>query len=88
MNPVLGLARAALNPLGIALTRPDTLSDLVRDRRNLERMTAFLGFQSALTPEAAARAPLAVSAKDDWFVCATLADRLPDLFTQESLQDG
>jgi FkbM family methyltransferase len=56
MNPVLGFVRAALHPLGIALTRPDTMADLVRDRRNLERMTAFLGFQAALTPDAAARA--------------------------------
>jgi FkbM family methyltransferase len=33
-------------------------------------------------------APLAVSAYDDWFVCATLADRLPAVFAQDALQDG
>lgn len=33
------------------------------------------------------RAPIGVSAYDDWFVCKTLADRLQDIFSQDALQD-
>jgi len=56
MNPVLGLVRTVLHPLGIAITRPKTLDGLVHDRRDLERMKAFLGFLAVLTPDAVARA--------------------------------
>lgn len=41
-----------------------------------------------MTAQGYGRAPLGVSAQDDWFICSTLANRLPDLFLQEILQNG
>jgi FkbM family methyltransferase len=93
MNPVLRLVRSALQPLGIALTRPETLDDLVRDRRQLERMTAFQGFQKALTPDAAARAlqlfPLSQGENfQDIFAMLLLQERTGGVFVEFGATNG
>lgn len=54
--PVLGALRKMLHPLGLAITRPQTLENLVLDQRELGRMKGFHGFLSALTPRAMAAA--------------------------------
>lgn len=52
MTAVLGALRKILHPLGVAITRPQTLERLALDQRELTRMRDFYRFLSALTPEA------------------------------------
>ena len=119
MNPVIGFVRSALQPLGIALPRPDTLTDhdppRVIDYTSIDTEGGELGLLQAfdsihhrpqiltvehndrpdradmvalMTAKGCVRAPLAVSAEYDRSVCATVANRLPDLFLREILQNG
>ncbi len=52
MNPVLGPIRKMLHPLGIAITRPETIESLVLEQRELMRTRRFHRFLLALTPAA------------------------------------
>lgn len=48
----MNVVRRILRPMGIAITKSDTLDGLISDRFELMRMNGFLTFLSALTPEA------------------------------------
>ena len=56
MSPVLSALRNMLHPLGVAITRPQTLEKLALDQRELVRLKGFCRFLSALTPDAMAAA--------------------------------
>jgi|SaaInlV_120m_DNA_3_1039746.scaffolds.fasta_scaffold00273_15 FkbM family methyltransferase len=52
MNAILSPIRKILQPLGIAITRPETIEGLVLEQQELARMRSFHDFLAALTPAA------------------------------------
>lgn len=93
MNSVLGTLRKMLHPMGVAITRPQTLEKLALDQRELRRMKGFHGFLSALTPEAMAAAvkmfPNAQGVNfQDIFAMLVLEERANGFFVEFGATNG
>lgn len=93
MNPVLGPIRKILHPLGVAITRPETLEGLVLAQRELARMKSFHGFLSALTPDAVTSALRLFPASrgenfQDIFAALVLEERTSGFFVEFGATDG
>lgn len=93
MNSVLGTLHKMLHPMGVAITRPQTLEKLALDQRELRRMKGFNGFLSALTPEAMAAAvkmfPNAQGVNfQDIFAMLVLEERANGFFVEFGATNG
>lgn len=93
MNPVIGSIRNLLRPIGIAITRPETLERLVMEQRELARIKCFHGFLAALTPSAMATALRLFPASkgenfQDIFTMLMLEERCSGFFVEFGATDG
>src|SRR6056297_1577454 len=93
MTSVRDFARRLLLPLGVAVTRPDTLDGLVHDRWELARMKGFHSFLSTLTPDAMRSALRMVSGSrgenfQDIFAMLVLEERENGFFVEFGATNG